>query len=260
LFSLRSFAANNHPVKVRAFRTPHPLLATVAQGRTILRGCWAVFCRTKIVTLLTVIGAIVLAAVIWPHDATWLAALHDWRAYDHAAAHDIAWYLGTLGDYPTYNFPFALILWLYGIVTKSATCRRLAAIAFLGASLAGVFDDCFRLTLGRPRPDTLAHAHLQDRFYGPLIALKGGFQSFPSGHAASTFGMAVALLMTEWRLGILTTLVAASVVWARMELNRHYPSDVIVGSIIGIYFGLLVGYGAKVRRAAPPLDSRPRSL
>jgi len=39
------------------------------------------------------------------------------------------------------------------------------------------------------------------------------------------------------------------VVWARMELDRHYPSDVAVGSVIGIYFGLLVGLGARVRRA-----------
>jgi len=235
-------------VKVKSFRTPRPLLAAVAQGRTILRGCWTVFRQTKIATLLIALGAILLAWLIWPHDRALLDALHASRLYNHAAAHDLAWYLSTFGDYPTYNLPLAIILWLVGIATKNTTCRRLAVIAFLGATLAGLFDDFFRLTLGRPRPDTLSHAHLEDRFYGPLIALRGGFQSFPSGHAASTFGMAIALLMTEWRLGVLTTLIAASVVWARMELDRHYPSDVVVGSIIGIYFGLLVGYGAKARR------------
>jgi undecaprenyl-diphosphatase len=241
-------------VKVKSFRTPRPLLAAVAQGRTILRGCWTVFRRAKIATLLIALGSLALAWEIWPHDQAWLDALHTCTFYNHAAAHDLAWYLGTFGDYPTYNLPVAILLWLYGIATKSTTCRRLAVIAFLGATLAGIFDDCFRLTLGRPRPDTLSHANLKDRFYGPLIALRGGFQSFPSGHAASTFGMAIALLMTEWRLGILTTLIAASVVWARMELDRHYPSDVIVGAIIGIYFGLLVGYGAKWRASA----ARPR--
>jgi membrane-associated phospholipid phosphatase len=30
-------------------------------------------------------------------------------------------------------------------------------------------------------------------------------------------------------------------------LYRHYPSDVVVGSAIGIYFGLLVGFGARWR-------------
>ena len=32
-----------------------------------------------------------------------------------------------------------------------------------------------------------------------------------------------------------------------------------VGSVIGIYFGLLVGYGARLRRPVRPLDSRPAS-
>jgi len=64
------------------------------------------------------------------------------------------------------------------------------------------------------------------------------------------------LLVTDLPLGLLTTAVALGVVWARMELYRHYPSDVVVGSIIGIYFGLLVGFGTKVRRTlSTPLDS-----
>ena len=255
-FALTAPPAKPALVKVKAFRTPRPLLAAVAQGRTILRGSWTLFRRAKIATLLTVLAAILLAVLIWPHDRALLDALQTNPLYNHAAAHNLAWYLGTLGDYDTYNLPFALILWLVGIATKNTTCRRLAVIAFLGATLAGLFDDYFRLTLGRPRPDTLSHTHLADRFYGPLIALRGGFQSFPSGHAASTFGMAIALLLTEWRLGLVTTFIAASVVWARMELDRHYPSDVLVGSIIGIYFGLLVGYGARVRRPA----SRPGIL
>jgi membrane-associated phospholipid phosphatase len=231
-------------------------MATLAQARTILRGCLAVFLRTKFATLVIFAGAILLAGLMWPHDRAWLNAMHAWPAYDHGDARQIAWYLGTLGDYPTYNLPLALLLWIFGVVTKSAPCRRLAVIAFLGATLAGLFDDCLRLTLGRARPD----AHMPDQFYGPAYAFRGGFQSFPSGHAASTFGTALALVLTEWRLGLLTTIIACGVVWARMELSRHYPSDVVVGSIVGIYFGLLVGYGARLRRPARRLDSHASSL
>ncbi len=57
---------------------------------------------------------------------------------------------------------------------------------------------------------------------------------------------------------LVTTLIAAAVVWARMELGRHYPSDVLVGAIIGIYFGLLVGYGAKWRAPRQLADAKPR--
>ena len=248
-------------MKVRLFRTPRPLLAAVAQGRTILRGCWTVFRQTKIATLLIALGAALIAWLLWPHDGALLDALHNWRAYDHVAAHNLAWYLGTFGDYPTYNLPLAIILWIVGIATKSTALRRLAVIAFLGATVAGIFDDFFRLTLGRPRPDMLAlHGDLANRLYGPLYSLHyGGYQSFPSGHAASTVGMAVALLMVEWRLGLVTILIAAGVIWGRMELNKHFPSDVLVGAIIGIYFGLLVGYGARLRRPVRPLDSRAGS-
>ena len=119
----------------------------------------------------------------------------------------------------------------------------MAVVCFLGATLAGLFDDCLRLTLGRPRPD----AHILDGFYGIEYTLQGKYQSFPSGHAAAVFGTAISLLIVRWRLGLLATLFALAVVWARMELNRHYPSDVAVGSVIGIYFGAMVGFGARWR-------------
>lgn len=219
----------------------------MAQGRTILRGVWSLFCARKLLALAVFVGALALGVVIWPHDQALLAKIHFWRGGQEDAARRMAWFLGTWGDYPTYNLPLALAIWLYGVGTKSSTWRRVAVICFLGATLAGLFDDFFRLTLGRPRPD----AHMADGFYGITYAFRGGFQSFPSGHAAAVFGAAAALLVTELPLGLLTTIFALSVVWARMELYRHYPSDVVVGSIIGIYFGLLVGFGAKLHRTRP---------
>jgi len=172
---------------------------------------------------------------------------HIWHGEQERVARSIAWFLGNWGDYLTYNVPLALAIWLYGVGTKSSAWRRVAVICFLGATLAGLFDDCFRLTLGRPRPDALAHTHMADGFYGITHAFRGGFESFPSGHAAAVFGAAAALIVTDLPLGLLTTAFALGVIWARMELDRHYPSDVVVGSIVGVYFGLMVGFGAKRR-------------
>jgi membrane-associated phospholipid phosphatase len=219
------------------------MMATLAQGRAILRGVWFLVRQIKFLSLGIFAVALALGAVIWPHDQSLLEKLHFWRGPQEDAAQSVAYFLGTWGDYPTYNVPLALAIWLYGVWRKSRAWRRVAMICFLGATLAGLFDDCFRLTLGRPRPDT----HLPDGFYGIGYALRGGFQSFPSGHAASVFGAAAALLLTDLPLGLLTTLFAFAVVWARMELYRHYPSDVAVGMVIGIYFGLVTGFGARVR-------------
>lgn len=233
-------------MKVKTYRCPRPVVATVAQGRAILRGCWFLFRSHYRVTVGALLLAGVLFALIMPHDADLLRTLHFWNAHE-ATARKISWYLGTWGDYPTYNVPLALLLWFYGLWSKSRAWRRVAVIALLGATLAGLFDDCFRLTIGRPRPD----AHVADGFYGITYAFQGKYQSFPSGHAAAVFGTAAALLVTDLPLGLITTVFALAVVWARMELYRHYPSDVAVGSVIGIYFGLLVGFGAKLRRLRP---------
>ena len=163
------------------------------------------------------------------------------------------YFLGTWGDYPTYNFPLAIIVWIHGWRARSSAWRRIAVVCFLGSSLAGIFDDCFRLTLGRPRPD----AHVPDGFYGLNNAWHSRFQSFPSGHAAAVFGTACALMVAKHWLGWLTTIFALLVVWARMEIYRHYPSDVVIGSLIGISFGLLVGFGSRARRFQSAPASAP---
>ena len=186
-----------------------------------------------------------------PYDLGLLAQLHYWSDGQDEMARQISRHLSVWGDYPQYNVTLAVIIWLYGAWSKSSAWRRLAMVCFLGSSLAGLFDDAFRMTVGRPRPET----HLHDGFYGITSVLHGTYQSFPSGHAATAFGTAAALLVYDLPLGIITTVYALAVVWARMELYRHYPSDVFVGAGIGIYFGLMVGYGAKLRRSRPPSPS-----
>ena len=238
-------------MKLKTQYAPRVLVASVAQGRTILRGCWEIFRTRKLLSLAIFAAALLLGWLVHFDDQSWLTQIHFWSDAQEKVAHNIAWYLGTFGDYPTYNVPLALLIWIYGVATKSSYWRRVAIIAFLGASLAGLFDDFFRLTWGRPRPDTAMRTHLPDGFYGPTYAFSGGYQSFPSGHAASVFGTAMALIVADLPLGIMTTLFAFSVVWARMELYRHYPSDIVVGAAIGIYFGLLVGFGAKAHWTRP---------
>ena len=227
-------------MKVKSFRAPRLLVASVAQGRQILCAAWEIFCARKVGALVFYAVVLALALLVWPHDRAILALIHEVNGANDPAARTAAWYLGTWGDYPTYNIPFSLLLWIYGAATRNSTVRRIALVAFLGATLAGLCADCFRLTVGRARPD----AHAAEGFYGIGYAFSGGYQSFPSGHAAADFGMAVALLCVNRALGLITLAFALAVVWARMELERHFPSDVIVGSAMGIYFGLLTGLGA----------------
>lgn len=65
--------------------------------------------------------------------------------------------------------------------------------------------------------------------------------SFPSGHAARAFLLAVltAGLGPAW-LGLALWLWAPLVTLARVAMGVHYLSDVLAGALLGIFMGLLV--------------------
>lgn len=64
--------------------------------------------------------------------------------------------------------------------------------------------------------------------------------SFPSGHTITAFAGAVSLLHFYPDLAPLLLLLAACIAVSRVLLGMHYPSDVLVGAVIGS--GL--GYGS----------------
>ncbi|MCB9876429.1 MAG: phosphatase PAP2 family protein [Planctomycetes bacterium] len=85
-----------------------------------------------------------------------------------------------------------------------------------------------------------------------------GHDAFPSGHAAASFMLAtfvargVGGLGDEWYhgLGYLAYLPAAYVGVNRCEANRHHPTDVVVGALLGVVLTNLVydaHYGAPGR-------------
>ena len=63
----------------------------------------------------------------------------------------------------------------------------------------------------------------------------GGSYSFPSGHTSAAFCTAtsLSLLFPKWYVIAPSYLYAASVGYARMYQGVHYPSDVLVGAVVG---------------------------
>lgn len=234
-------------MKVKPFSAPRLLLATLAQARAILCGFWCLLCARKFLWLGLLLAVLAVGFLFMPYDLQLLARLHFWTDDQDATARQISRQLSFWGNYPIYNVSLAILIWLYGVLKKSRHWRRVALICLFGSSFAGLFDDAIRMTVGRPRPDT----NLPDHFYGFTNALQGTYQSFPSGHAATTFGTAAALLVCDLPLGLLATAYAFAVIWARLELYRHYPSDILVGAAIGIFFGLMVALGARLHRPRP---------
>lgn len=73
----------------------------------------------------------------------------------------------------------------------------------------------------------------------------GGKYGFVSAHAANTFGTVTFMFFCiNWirrKYKLLIFIFPVVVVYSRMYLGVHYPSDVIAGTVIGVFFGWL-GY------------------
>lgn len=77
-----------------------------------------------------------------------------------------------------------------------------------------------------------------------LIAAPKDF-SFPSGHASASFAAATAIFLWNKKWGALAYLLALLISFSRLYLYVHYPSDVGVGILIGIFCGILGHFAYK---------------
>jgi membrane-associated phospholipid phosphatase len=86
----------------------------------------------------------------------------------------------------------------------------------------------------------LKHAINRDRPFitypslDPAISVSSA--SFPSGHTSNSFALATSLSLAypKWYVIAPSYLWASSVVYSRLHLGVHYPSDILGGVVIGV--------------------------
>lgn len=103
--------------------------------------------------------------------------------------------------------------------------KTIAVIGALG--LAGVSTLVVKNLVKRERPF---------KTYTDIDKLtSGGSYSFPSGHTSSAFSLAtsVSLCYPKWYIVAPSFLYAGLVGYSRMHLGVHYPSDVLMGALMG---------------------------
>jgi len=81
-----------------------------------------------------------------------------------------------------------------------------------------------------------------------VVGIRTTDASFPSGHAASSFAAATALATFYPKASPLVFGLATGVGLSRVHLGHHFPSDVAVGSLIGIATGTLMAWLVKTAR------------
>ena len=111
---------------------------------------------------------------------------------------------------------------------------KFTALIFLSSFLLAKYSyKTIKSFVERPRPfQTLEGVRL---FLGP----HSGF-SFPSGHATTSFCLATVIAMRYPKARYPIFIVAILVALSRSYVGVHYPSDILVGSILGILVGYIV--------------------
>lgn len=129
-----------------------------------------------------------------------------------------------LGDHGELWFAFILLT----AINKKT--RRIAVVALIAIAIEFlIVDNMIKPLIMRPRPfEVYPFEIIIDNPHG---------SSFPSGHSASSFAVAAVFYFTKhkWRIGML--ICAVLMAFSRLYLFVHFPSDVIIGSLIGVLIG-----------------------
>ena len=120
-----------------------------------------------------------------------------------------------------------LIVTSIGLIQKDKALKNKGY--FIGATLltSTIVTTSMKFTMDRDRPFVT---------YPDIQKLTGaGSPSFPSGHTSEAFATATSLSLAfpKWYVIAPAYIWAGAAGYSRMHLGVHYPSDVLVGALVG---------------------------
>lgn len=156
------------------------------------------------------------------------------KGWKKSADHRFQSSVRVFGDWPPLMAACLVALTLARLL-KSRRWMRVIAAAMIASTLAGIVANASRLTTGRTRPKE--SPKIEQGFYGPrhegkwLIG-RPAYNSFPSGHTATAFGLAAVIVYASPAVGIFALAGAGLVAWSSIAMGSHHPSDVTVSVIL----------------------------
>lgn len=112
------------------------------------------------------------------------------------------------------------------LASRKERDRHAVVEAVWSALLAMSLTSLFSFFIQRARP-FIDHQEI-------LLLIPPPFNtSFPSGHTATAVAFALAMLYVDRTMGLVSLVIAGFVVYGRMAVGVHYPTDIIGGILVG---------------------------
>lgn len=125
--------------------------------------------------------------------------------------------------------------YIYGEFFKDPRAKTTALDSIAATAIAsGIVTNSFKYVIGRGRPTDGRGAYNFQPFSGQ--------DSFSSGHTTEAFALASVISEHYDSLWVQVPAygLASAVGYARLNNNRHWPSDVLAGAVIGTFVGKTV--------------------
>lgn len=133
-------------------------------------------------------------------------------------------------------------IYSYGLFFKDEYVRETGRMIFEAVLYSGIITDVSKVVIGRSRP----YSERGPNFYN-MFTFNEGSLSFPSGHSTVAFAISSVLANrihnTYASIGLysVSTLTALS----RIYSDKHWASDVVIGSAIGYFVGDYISSGSR---------------
>lgn len=138
-------------------------------------------------------------------------------------------FLTKFGQLEYYLIP-ALMTYIY-YRYKDPFFAMKAKFVFVSLVLSGIIVLLIKIIGGRFRPEMYFK---EDAFGFDFFHLSHTMTSFPSGHSATSMGAAAAFALLFPKFRLFFYLFGLLVMISRVVIVRHYPSDIMIGALIGV--------------------------